>query len=226
MSTDERHSNAYLCFHCGNTAPMAIRGHQSVILKESEDGQYQWLQVFDLLECTVCRKPTLRSYFWMEPDGDPEHVVFQRHYPPEPEIPSALPDSIKRAYLAAERIKPLDPNAYGVLAGRMLELIAADQGSKEKKLDHALRDIRDKGKIPDSIYDIAVKLKHLRNVGGHAWLGTLTEAEVPILSKLCEAMVFHLYVIPALLTKADTAISALRLTDRKNKGRPKRKSAQ
>jgi hypothetical protein len=226
MSTDERHSDAYLCFHCGNTAPMAIRGHQSVVLKESDDGRYQWLQMFELLECAMCRKPTLRSYLWMEPDGDPEQVVFQRHYPPEPEIPAALPDPIKRAYLAAERIKPVDPNAYGVLAGRMLELIATDQGSKKKKLDQALKDIRDKGKIPGSIYAIAEKLKDLRNVGGHAWLGTLTEAEVPILSELCEAMVFHLYVIPALLSKADTTISALRLTDRQTKGRPERKSAK
>jgi hypothetical protein len=155
---------------------------------------------------------------WMEPDGDPESVDFQRHFPQEPVVPEALPDSIKRAYLAAERIKCFDANAYGVLAGRLLELITIEQGSK-KKLSLALKDISNKGKIPDAIYSLAVKLEHLRDVGGHMLLGTLTEAEVPILSELCDAMIFHLYVIPSLLTKADTAINALRGVQRKERNR-------
>lgn len=56
-------------------------------------------------------------------------------------MPAALPDALKRAYLAAELIKPFDPNAYGVLAGRFLELVTTDQGSKKKNLDQALKDI-------------------------------------------------------------------------------------
>lgn len=219
MNTTERQSEPYLCLNCGNTAPMAIRGHNSVVLKESEDHQYQWLQMYDLLACLVCGKPTLRSYMWIEPDGDPENVVFQRHYPPEAEVPAALPDEIKRAYLAAERIRPIDANAYGVLAGRMLELVAKDQGSRKKKLDAALKDMKENGTLPEAIYGIAEKLKELRNVGSHAWLGSLTEAEVPILSELCEAIIFHVYVIPSLVAKAEEAITALRSTERKKKGR-------
>jgi len=211
-------SDPYQCLNCGNTAPMAIRGHHSLVLKESPDQHFQLLQIYDLLECPVCRKPTLRSCLWMEPDGSPEDVVYQRHYPPEAKVPAALPEAIKRAYLAAERIKPLDPNAYGVLAGRFLELVTTDQGSKKKKLEHALKDIMKQGKIPESIYGIATRLKELRNVGGHAWLGSLTDAEVPVLSELCEALVFHLYVIPSLISKADAAITAIRETDRKHKG--------
>ena len=213
-------SDPYQCLNCGNTAPMTIRGHHSLVLKESPDQQYQLLQIYELLECPICRKPTLRSYLWLEPDGSPEDLVYQRHYPPEAKVPAVLPEVIKRAYLAAERIKQLDPNAYGVLTGRFLELVMIDQGSKKKNLEHALKDIMKQGKIPASICDITARLKDLRNVGGHAWLGSLTDAEVPILSELCEALVFHLYVIPSLISKADAAITAIRETDRKHKGRP------
>lgn len=97
MSTVERHSDDYLCLHCENATPMLIRSHQSMLLKESEDDQFQWLQIFDFLECLTCSKSTLRSYLWMEPDGDPEHMVFQRHYSPELEIPNEQPDWIKCA---------------------------------------------------------------------------------------------------------------------------------
>lgn len=33
MSNDEQLSDPYQCLHCGNTAPMAIRGHHKLILK-------------------------------------------------------------------------------------------------------------------------------------------------------------------------------------------------
>lgn len=218
---DERHSEPYLCLNCGNTANMVIRGHNSVVLKKSEDHQYQyqWLQMYDLLECTVCGKPTLRSYMWLEPDGNPENVVYQRHYPPEANAHAALPPEIKRAYLAAERIKPMDSNAYGVLAGRMLELIVKHQGIRKEKLDAALKDMKEKGKIPDAIYSVAEKLKDFRNVGSHAYLGSLSEVEVPILSELCEAIIFHVYVIPSLISTADKTITALRASERMKKGR-------
>ena len=221
MSTSTRQSEPYQCLNCGNTAPMYIRGQHSVILKESDDQQIQLLQMYDLLECPMCNKPTLRSYMWLEPSGDPMDVVFQRLYPQEPEAPAALPDTIKRAYLAAERIKCFDPNAYGVLAGRMLELVAQDQGSVKTNLDAALVDLKKRKIIPEQIFKTADRLKDLRHIGGHAGLGSLTKDEVPILSELCSAIIFHLYVIPALINKADATIKALRKIARQAKGRGK-----
>lgn len=196
---------------------MQYAGCYSSVNKSFPEEGVELLEIFDLLECPVCRNPTLRSYHWMEPYGDPENVTFKQLYPKQGNIPEGLPENIGKAYLAAERVRTVDANAYGVLIGRLIELIAKDKGSRKKKLSTALKDMKEKGHIPESVFNLSQKLIDLRNVGGHAWLGTLTDEEVPILAELAEAVLFHIYVIPCLISQASAAIDEIRKTQAKVK---------
>lgn len=217
MSTTERVSDPYRCLFCGNTAQMRYAGSYSKVKKTFPEEGVELLEFFDLLECPVCHNPTLRSYHWMEPCGSAEDLVFTQLYPKKGNIPEGLPENIGKAYLAAEQVRPIDANAYGVLIGRLIELIAKDKGSRKKKLSTALLDMKEKGHIPESVYNLSKNLTALRNVGGHAWLGTLTDDEVPILSELAEAVLFHVYVIPCLVFRASNAVDEIRKSQAKAK---------
>lgn len=59
-------------------------------------------------------------------------------------IPLGLPPDIQRGYTAALKVKPIDCNAFGVLLGRVLELVCADRNAGGDSLDKKLSDLASK----------------------------------------------------------------------------------
>jgi hypothetical protein len=68
-------------------------------------------------------------------------------YPQSKELPQGMPDDIYKAYTQAEKVKQIAPEAYGVLLGRILEMICQDKGAKAKTLANWLEDL--KNTLPD-----------------------------------------------------------------------------
>jgi Domain of unknown function (DUF4145) len=185
---------------------------------EHEDQGVTWTagNVFELLKCPACGAMTLRSYYWhdglMEPGDDVDYQVL---YPSERAKPRGLPDGLASDYEAAQRVKHISPNAYGVLLGRVLELVCEDRQAHGDSLHKKLHDLSARGEIPAKLVDVAKSLKDLRNVGVHPSLGNLTSGEVPILEDLTRAILEYVYSAPAL---AEAAV--LRLKALKNRKKP------
>lgn len=119
-----------ICGHCANRAPMEIIYRRSQ-LKDYRDshGGLEWEEgyVYELLLCPACSGITLRRHYWhdfREPDQIMEEVLF----PTETDLPPGLPKNIKREYLAALQVRNVSPNSYGVLLGRLLEMVCEDRG--------------------------------------------------------------------------------------------------
>jgi len=96
----------------------------------------------------------------------------------------------------------MDPNAYGVLLGRVLDILCEDRRANGDTLYKKLEDLGNKGEIPKPLVEMAHSLRQLRNVGAHASLGELTGKEIPFLDNLCRAILEYVYEAPDLIQKA------------------------
>lgn len=208
--TEKRFTGTECCGHCSNSAPMEIVAEYSTV-KSYDDyprSNIAWEAgtVYQLLACSACENISLRSYYWHdEPVGECKTL-----YPLQSECPVGLPDGIGRAYDAAQKVRNINANAYGVLLGRLLELVCQDRNATGRFLGNKLKDLASKGEIPDKLVGVAEGLKDLRNVGAHPTLGELTPAELPIMDNLCHAIVEYVYSAPFLAKQAEMRFNQLK----------------
>lgn len=176
----------------------------------SVDPPWKVGDIYELLLCPACRVVTLRSYFWneayMESEAD---VSYRLLYPSDVRLPSGLPSKIEAAFVSALKVKKIDSNAFGVLVGRVIELVCSDRSASGTFLSHKLSDLAKRGEIPHKLVGVANGLAKLRNVGAHAELGELTPEEAPILEGLCRALLEYVYSAPVLAQQAESKISQL-----------------
>lgn len=215
MTKEKRFSSLLTCGHCGNSAPMEIVASYSDKTTHddpADDRHAPWdtAQVYQMLKCPACGAITFQNYFWhdwMESEAD---LTVKTLYPSETRLPLGLPSAIKTALLAANRVRAIDANAFGVLIGRVLAMLCADRNATGKFLSHNLADLAFKGEIPKKLVDVATSLNAFRNVGAHPELGELTIEEVPILEDLCKAILDYVYTAPYLVQKAQDALNKLK----------------
>jgi hypothetical protein len=205
------------CGHCANVAPMEIVAdyaeHHS---RQEEDGDiFQYSRIYQLISCPACYQVMLRSYWWHDDIESEADIKSEILYPLEVRLPPGLPPAIEKAFASALKVKSVDSNAFGVMIGRVLELICSERKASGNFLADKLNDLATRGDIPAQLVGIAKGLKDLRNVGAHPDLGELTAEEVPIVEDLCRALLDYLYAAPFLTQRAVDQLSALR-----NKSKP------
>jgi hypothetical protein len=166
------------CEHCNNTAPMEVVARHSQMRVVDERSGYEAGRIYELIKCPACAEVTLWRYYWAD-HMDPSEVQSFTLYPTQTNMPTGLPEQIATAYEAALRVRNVDANAYGVLIGRLLEMICEDRQAKGDTLAAKLSDLSAKGEIPEKLVGVASSLRGFRNVGAHAELGELTKADVP-----------------------------------------------
>ena len=193
-------SPSHVCGHCRNTTPMGIV-HVCPQAKDWCDWRsgLRWKarDVYELLLCPTCSRVSPRKYYWYE-FRNPEEITFEVLFFIKLDMPPGLPELIEDEYLAALRVRNVSPNAYGVLLGRLLELVCEDRGAEGGSLRAKLQDLAGRNEIPSRLVKVAMNLRQFRNVGAHATAGALTEAEVPILYRLCRAVLEYVYSAPEL----------------------------
>lgn len=188
--------------------------------KNSKDESYA--EMYELLSCVTCKRIILRSHYWYN-GLDPSEVEFNYLYPSEAKVPLGLPKHIKKAYEAAQRIRNIDPNSYGVLLGRLLEMICEDKNAKGETLNECLKDLATRNIIPEKLVGVAKGLKDLRNVAAHAFLGELTSSELPTLDALCNAILEYVYSAPYLIKRVEFRLQRLKNIKRNSKVKQNRK---
>jgi hypothetical protein len=204
------------CNYCGNISHMITLG------QFSDDDEYddsEWGRYSDGsgttyvgLKCHACSRVNIISYYWhpgMEDSNEDVQIEFL--YPLNKDYPKGLPPSILNAYISAEKVKAYDPHLYAVAIGRLLELVCNDKGAKKhNKLEYRLRDLYTKGEIPLQLVDIADGIKDFRNIGAHAGLVELTDADIPLVDNLCTALLEYLYSAPYLARQAEKSLEKIR----------------
>ncbi len=210
-----RYSQPLECLHCSNTASMPVVASCHTIEEHAPedvpDASWEAGPVWEILRCPACKEITIRTYHYHEGmEDDEEEPSYTILYPGAPEKLNYLPTSIAAAYEAANRVRSIDPNAYGVLLGRLLDKVCMDKGAAGGSLFERLRDLATQGVIPGQLADMAHQLRQLRNIGAHADLGELTPQEIPVLGDLCKAILEYVYRAPMLVQQVQTRIATLR----------------
>jgi hypothetical protein len=109
-----------------------------------------------------------------------------------------LPDVVSKDYEAALLVRHIEPNAYAVLVGRLLERICQEQGIAGKEpLARKLQRLAEGGAIPPVLAEMADQLRQIRNLGAHAEAGEVADEDVPVIAEFIEAIVEYLYRAPA-----------------------------
>jgi hypothetical protein len=141
---------------------------------------------------------------------DPSDVEFAILYPKAEKGLRGLPANIDKGYRAAQKVRNIDANAYGVLLGRVLDFVCEDRQASGDTLDKKLNSLAKNGEIPSKLVDVAAGIRKLRNIGAHANLGELTEAELPVLDDLTRAILEYVYSAPHLATEAEARLASLK----------------
>jgi len=200
------------CGHCGNEAPMRkVAEYSEVSTHMDEKENFCWNEgdCYELLKCPACGKIELRSYYFHEAFSE-EAPDYKTLYPVSSKLPLGLPITIQKEYEAALKVRSMSANAYGVLMGRVLELVCEDRKANGNDLYNKLADLAVKNEIPGKLVAVADKLRIFRNVGAHPVLGALTQNEVPILENLSRAVLEYVYSAPYLAEQAKRAYEKLR----------------
>lgn len=205
------------CGHCTNVAPMKKGSTYSTVhtkFDEHTGNDWDEGEIYKILECPSCEKVILQKEYYHDLlDGDqlpPDEIL----YPSSNVLPIGLPDSIAKGFNAALKVKPIDANAFGVLIGRVLEMVCEDRKAKGRDLNARLEDLATRGEIPNNLVGVANGLRNLRNVGAHAFIGELTPRAVPILNSLAIAILEYVYSAPRLAKIAQEQLAMLKTTKR------------
>ena len=116
---------------------------------------------------------------------------------------------VSTTYEEAQKVRNISPNAYAVLLGRVLEEVCSDRRAKGRTLSAKLKDLSDRGEIPEKLVKVASGLRGLRNVGAHSGAGVLTATETPIIDKLCSAILDYVYSASILAEEASHLLDNL-----------------
>ncbi|MDB5140512.1 MAG: hypothetical protein JWR12_2428 [Mucilaginibacter sp.] len=207
-------SKLITCRHCGNVSKMEIIGnvndtHELNDPKYGFSGYYGTTYLILLCPSPACNKVNIVTYDWDEGMDSYEDIEYEFLYPQKNNYPIGLPDSILKAFMAAEKVKSIDVNAYATLMRRLLEMVCIDRKAKSGTLAAMLKDLHAKNEIPEKLVKVATGLKDFGNIGAHAGIGELTEKEIPILSTLCNAILEYVYSAPYLADLAEEKLKKI-----------------
>ena len=127
------------CDHCHNKSRMElVHRFSQVKYDESYHGEHG--PINELLLCAACDGVILRRGYWDE--HDPGDAGYNILYPNTGnKMPLGLPTSLQKPYEAAVKVKSIDPNAYAVLVGRLLELVCVDREATGDTLGEKFSDL-------------------------------------------------------------------------------------
>jgi len=199
---------ALKCGYCGNVATMEIKASCGHMTNPTENIG----EAFELVLCPSCKNVNLvitryeEVYDGVYPEYD---KITEISYPVEPKQVIGLPIKVSKAYKAAIKVRSIDPNAFAVLLGRVLEEVCKDRRATGKTLYERLKDLANKGEIPERLAEMAQSLRQFRNVGAHADLGELTENEIPFLDDLSRAILEYVYSVPKLVERVQRRLDEI-----------------
>ena len=199
------------CPYCNSNISMEIvarYNQMEMICDDDMQMQYEEGTYYELLLCASCNQIILQSKYYFEPWGK-EQESPKILFPSEEKPILGLPETVKKAYEAAVKIRKIDTNAFAVLLGRVLEIVCQDRSAQGGSLYDKLKYLADKGEMPKRLAEMANSLRQLRNIGAHADLGELSDKEIPFLDGLCRAILEYIYSAPQLIEAVQTRLNKI-----------------
>jgi len=186
------------CTHCGNKTTQALKGECSHL--HIEDGSSRH---FFFTQCLTCADGLI--YRLIDPNGSSmpslSHGNFQlKNYelvwPVAKKLHCCVPEKISRIYSEAAAIKLLAPNAFANQIRRCLEAICHDRGATHHILAKNLKELAERGEIPNTLSEMSDVLRKLGNIGSHASDEEISPAYVEVIDEFLSAIIEYVYIAP------------------------------
>lgn len=187
------------CGHCGREG--ALESVEDVTFSSrtvefaAPGGGIDWIDYQERIEikrCTICGKPTVRSYSWNDySDPTTDDLGLRTLYPPDYTL-ADLPSDVSKRYAAMLEML-YAPDAFAVRAGKLLEAVCRDMGVAQKTLHQSLERLARSERLPDALAAQVRLVKEYRNIGGHADALEVEPEDVPVLRDFVENLLEALY---------------------------------
>ncbi|MBZ0278880.1 MAG: DUF4145 domain-containing protein [Anaerolineae bacterium] len=208
------------CPHCSNKSHMEVIAHAEKHGDEVVSYEYaiEYSRKWDIFLCPNCSKVIFHqnTYYseWDEVEYDEDGqisvipgILNEVLYPSSRNF-WRTPENILELYRDAKRLTPIDPTAAVVKIRRLLDAVCTDQNAKGKKLINKLNDLVTRNIIPQSLYEIADRLREVGNLGAHE--ENITEEDAMLAQKLCETILEYVYEAPAMLADLGKRLDQLK----------------
>lgn len=194
-----------ICCRCGiATIHKLLRSEESDYRYFDAGGHYgHEPATYNLFKCDGCMQISMyiRSAF-----HSPESEFGERIYPEVVAQDSGIPANVALAYREAERIRQNSNGAYAVMARKVLELIAKEQGVRGRNLAKAISSLADRGVIPPFLAEAATLIRIFGNAGAHSSDNPINALHVSLIEKFLAVLVEYVYVAPAALHELKIAL--------------------
>jgi hypothetical protein len=165
-----------------------IDSHGNIIDKDLQE-RFEWM----LLSCPVCKKVSLIENYSNEYEPDAEIELLY----PECNINYlGVPKEVKSAFEAALKIKNIDTSVCLLSLRRVLEAICKEQGAKGNSLEIMIKDILEKGKLPNLMDDACWIIRQLGNDAAHAGDIKVHRSDVEQTIGFLKTIMQYLYTLP------------------------------
>lgn len=194
------------CPHCGNKAPQKLLYRyqfvSSYIKGLEKEGEYTpVIKSYFVCACETCNELLLRSAISMS-SSIPKDTLFITspiQWPNPNQLHESVPESIKKIYDEAIRIRLLAPNAFAVQIRRALEAMCKDRGAKKGTLQVMLKELAGRGEIPPVLAEMTDVLRLLGNIGAHASNDSVTTSQARAINEFFRAVIEYVYIAPSKL---------------------------
>jgi hypothetical protein len=188
---------------------------EEIIKKAGRADELTWL----IQECVTCKGLLLKEKHIHEDEDEGQYgwEEFKILYPVTKAPSENLPSPVMKVYEAALKVKPIDPSAFAVLAGRILEAACNHEKAQGRNLAQKLEYLAKSERIPTTLVKMAQQVRLLRNLAAHDAEDEVTEKDVPIILEFLEAILEYLYVAPAKIQAVQKRLT--RITPPENAGK-------
>lgn len=94
------------------------------------------------------------------------------------------------------------PEHFAIQLGKTLDEICKERRVTGKNLDERMKNLCEESKLPETVKDLAGKIRKIRNIGAHEWNGVRSE-HVELIISFFRTLVNHIYVLPMQLLEWD-----------------------
>ena len=149
-----------------------------------------------ILKCTTCSDISLFSKL----DGE-DWSAINLLWPESERLDSSVAKAVAQNYIEAKRVQNVSQNAFAVLLRRALEALCDDRGVTKGNLANRLKELAERGEIPERLAKITTVLRTLGNAGAHHSELRVTIPMTWTMDKFFRVLIEYVYVAPSKLSE-------------------------
>jgi len=189
------------CLYCGNQTLMDLAGQYKHSLDEFEYVYYGYF-IYKMFLCPICGKITFHRTYWdctqKDHDGN-DYLDEEILYPINSLESDWLPETIKKAFESALKVKNIDNEVCFLALRRTLELVLVDKGAMKWGLQDKIEELAKKNILPDTLKEASLIAKLFGDTAAHKQSTNASVHDINTIVDFIEYILEYFYIIPSRL---------------------------